>query len=67
MIKSWDWSDNRTTLLVNMLRFVMIQRLQAETDSLDVDLTTYDDGHVQVNRNQWWPERYPQHSTWTEG
>lgn len=71
MMRMWDWSDCHTPLLVNMLRFVMLRRMGVEWGDFNLKLKKYDDGHVQIDRNQWWPkegdkcaEGYEEKSEW---
>nr|WNK15281.1 MAG: capsid protein [Totivirus monocotyledonae 2] len=59
-IGKWSWSDNHVSLIVNMLRYVLLKRMREERGNLNGRLGLYDDGHVQVNMDQWWPADYPE-------
>nr|WIL96217.1 coat protein [Carrot-associated toti-like virus] len=65
MVKNWSWADNHVTLLVNMLRYVLIKRIQSETDTgLDAGLGEYDDGHITIDSDQWFGAAYPAAADW---
>nr|WLJ58891.1 putative coat protein [Areca palm latent virus 1] len=54
----WDWSDNHTSLLVNMLRYCMIQKIHETAGTVQAEFHNYNDGHVDINMNQYWPADY---------
>ncbi|ULN99199.1 capsid protein [Pterostylis totivirus] len=61
---TWDWGDNHTTLIFNMMRFVFMRKWTETSGNLNVSLPEYNDGHVEVDRNQWWPATYPAANEW---
>ncbi|UUY86182.1 coat protein [Loquat associated totivirus 1] len=63
-MQRWSWSDNHVSLLVNMLRFCMLMKMQESNEgSLKGELGTYSDGHVSIDMDQWWPERYEEEAS----
>nr|ULN99203.1 capsid protein [Pterostylis totivirus] len=61
---TWEWADNHTTLLFNMLRFCFMRQWTKGSGNLNVALGEYDDGHVKISRDQWWPDTYPANNDW---
>nr|ULN99202.1 RNA dependent RNA polymerase RdRp [Pterostylis totivirus] len=61
---TWDWGDNHTTLIFNMLRFVFMRKWTETSGNLNIVLPEYNDGHVEIDRNQWWPATYPAANEW---
>jgi len=61
-MERWNWHDNQVSLLVNMLRYSLLKRLEEGNvgTGLNGNLPSYDDGHVRVNRNEYFPQGYPQ-------
>nr|WEL36414.1 capsid protein [Bursera graveolens associated totivirus 1] len=55
----WNWADNHTTLLLNMLRFTFIRRMTSSVSNINTNLGTYNDGHVSINMDQFWGTEYP--------
>nr|WMV64395.1 putative capsid protein [Uromyces fabae virus] len=60
-MERWNWQDNQVSLLVNMLRYSLLKKLEeANTgDGINGHLPRYDDGHVTLDRDQYFSDRYP--------
>ncbi|QFS21890.1 coat protein [Taro-associated totivirus L] len=59
-MQHWSWADNHVALLVNMLRYTIIRRIQEAAVAPAGKLGIYDDGHVSIDLDQWWPKEYPE-------
>lgn len=58
------WTDNHVSLLVNLLRFAMLLKIQSSNnDTLNGKLGIYRDGHVSIDMDQWWPAGYTEEAT----
>jgi len=57
----WDYNDNHVSLLVNMIRYAWLAKLDevSEDRGLRGSLPVYDDGHVTRDNNLWWSADYP--------
>ncbi|UHK03127.1 MAG: coat protein [Sanya totivirus 5] len=62
-MSSWDWSDNHVPLLVNMIRYAILKRFHERRDGDNVCHPLYSDGHIVIDRDQFWPPNYP--ARWT--
>uniref|UniRef100_A0AAU6R540 Capsid protein n=1 Tax=Cynanchum associated totivirus TaxID=3161584 RepID=A0AAU6R540_9VIRU len=62
-VRAWPWADNHVSLIVNALRYILITKSVEASDVPLNDFPEYNDGHVRINRNQWW-SGYPDVSTW---
>nr|ATO91014.1 putative capsid protein [Puccinia striiformis totivirus 5] len=64
-MERWNWHDNQVSLLVNMLRYSLLKRLEEANvgEGLNGVLPAYDDGHVRVDRNQFFGATYPREVT----
>nr|WNK15279.1 MAG: capsid protein [Totivirus sp. 'monocotyledonae'] len=58
-MQQWSWADNHVPLLLNMLRHAFLMSFSSAGLQDNLNLGNYNDGHVTVNRDQWWPENYP--------
>ncbi|KAL0913055.1 hypothetical protein M5K25_016486 [Dendrobium thyrsiflorum] len=56
VISRWPWADNHVALLVNMLRYCLLKKIEECRGSLSGKFGKYDDGHVFIDMDQWWPE-----------
>nr|UMQ74232.1 capsid protein [Helianthus annus leaf-associated totivirus 11] len=59
--ESMPWADNQVTLLVNMLRYALLASMSEANGErgLSGHLPKYDDGHVVVSRDDYFPTNYP--------
>nr|UVG55936.1 putative capsid protein [Poaceae Liege totivirus 9] len=60
-MERWNWHDNQVSLLVNMLRYSLLKRLEEANvgTGMHGHIPSYDDGHVRVNRDQYFGGSYP--------
>lgn len=47
------WGENQVALLVNMLRYLFLRKVEECRGSLDGGFGDYDDGHVKIDMDQW--------------
>lgn len=58
---TWNWADSQVPLLVNMLRFAMLRNLWDTSPGVKLGKWgDYFDGHVRIERDQFWPDGYPE-------
>ncbi|QYU75367.1 coat protein [Maize associated totivirus] len=60
-VQNWTWYENQTSLILNMLRYVFLRKIQETNGTLRSHLGVYDDGHVKIDLDKMYKndKRYP--------
>jgi hypothetical protein len=52
-LSAWNWCENQTTLLFNMLRFSFLRKIVECNGNLNGGMGLYEDGHVRIDMDQY--------------